>query len=475
MISSLGFSPLKSIALKGLMRIAPQRRESEDCLTLSVRTPTLEASARLPVMVWIHGGGYVDGSGCDPMYRGHAIPAQGVVYVSLNYRLGVLGFLAHPELSEESEQGVSGNYGLLDQIHALKWVQKNISAFGGDPGNVTIFGESGGGDAVLRLMCSPLAAGLFHKAASQSPGTYHEIKFLRKDDGSRKSGESVGVNFARHCGVQCGVSKRGAIEELRSLPVHEIQRKVHEFDESEREFNPLIDGVVLPKSVLAAFHSGEQATVPLIIGSNADEETLTYPFVRAPIFDYRFNPPPPGEYAAFLDREFGSDKAELVRYYPGIDSGSPAASARVFRDSFYGAKSFFLAKAASSTNQVFFYRFERQPSNKNQTAKAFHGADITFVHGTPSFVFPMNEEDKALSAAMTSYWCNFAKTGNPNGQGLQPWSTFDATTPTWLRLNHAISESNVDKTGAYDIFCRRLLRAVGEPGSVEQGPAHQSL
>ena len=191
-----GWSGLKTVVMKLMMRLAPAPKDSEDCLTLTVRTPSLGKEAKLPVMVWIHGGDHQIGSGNDPFYDSNALSRRGVVTVYINYRLGLMGYFAHPELSRESEHGVSGNYGTLDQIAALRWVQENISAFGGDPGNVTIFGESAGGESVAHMLTSPLARGLFHKAIMQSPADGYRMLFLHHPFLGNPAGEALGRQFA---------------------------------------------------------------------------------------------------------------------------------------------------------------------------------------------------------------------------------------------------------------------------------------
>ena len=484
LVSGMGFSRTKALLIRALVKFAPPRKEDENCLTLSIRTPSLEPSACQPVMVWIHGGGYVDGSGSEPMYNGHAIPSQGIVYVSFNYRLGVLGFLAHPALGEENSEGLSGNYGFLDQIQALRWIQGNIRRFGGDPSNVTIFGESGGGDAVLRLMASPLAKGLFHKAISQSPGTFHEIGFLREKGVMGCTAEEIGRAFVRHCGLEDGGGSEdlsgvkdddGAdqrlLDKLRALPAVYLAERVKTFDERFREFNPIIDGHIIPKPVLDTFRSDNQTSVPLIIGCNAHEHSVTYRFVGAPIFEHRFDRPSSSHIQNFLEQEFAEDSSAFFAHYPGIESGDTEACAQAFNDGFYGAKCFFIAKAAAVSNTVFLYHFEREPHSPKQTAGAFHAAEVCFVHGTPNMVFPMNEQDRLLSKKMVLYWTQFAKTGDPNFANSERWSPFSATAQSWLKLNHKVEQSEVTKAAIYEIFCRRLDRTLDRISASQQQKA----
>ncbi|MEM7118501.1 MAG: carboxylesterase family protein, partial [Chloroflexota bacterium] len=196
LIGGQGWNFLRREGLKMLLKVAPKPKMSEDCLYLNVRTPSLDSNAQLPVMVWIHGGDHQDGSGSEIFYDSNEIAKQGVVVVSINYRLGVMGYFTHPELSAESPLGVSGNYGTLDQFAALEWVQNNIDAFGGDPDNVTIFGESAGGESVAHMLTSPLAQGLFHKAILQSPANAGQMYHLRESFLTRMPAEEVGLGFA---------------------------------------------------------------------------------------------------------------------------------------------------------------------------------------------------------------------------------------------------------------------------------------
>jgi len=202
LLEGQGWNPVRLAVIKTLMKFTPTPNQSEDCLYLNIRTPSLESDAKLPVMVWIHGGDHQDGSGSDPLYESNLLAHKGVVYVSINYRLGLMGYLAHPELTAESEQGVSGNYGTLDQIAALQWVQENIAHFGGDPDNVTIFGESAGGESVAHMMTSPLAAGLFHKAIMQSPANGGQMIHLSEPFLEHPSGEEQGRLFAETLNIQ---------------------------------------------------------------------------------------------------------------------------------------------------------------------------------------------------------------------------------------------------------------------------------
>lgn len=259
LIEGQGWGWFKRNLVKLLLHFAPEPEQSEDCLYLNIRSPALDPDALLPVMVWIHGGDHQDGSAGDIFYDSNALSQRGVVVVSINYRLGLMGFLAHPRLSRESEHAVSGNYGTLDQIAALRWVQENVRAFGGDPDNVTIFGESAGGESVAHMMTSPLAQGLFHKAIMQSPANGGQMRHLRRPFLAYRAGEDVGQTFADHF-VPRGEDQ---LARLRRLPAEELyslarKRQFH-------VFYPLIDGYVLEKSPFEAFLDRGQARVPLLL------------------------------------------------------------------------------------------------------------------------------------------------------------------------------------------------------------------
>src|SRR3984885_9183748 len=251
---------------------------SEDCLYLNVWAPGHHSPEKLPVMVWVHGGGYTFGAHSPPLYEATNLSRRGVIVVGMNYRLGALGFLAHPALSAESEHGVSGNYGLLDQIEALRWVQKNIAAFGGDPERVTVFGESAGGNSVYSLLLTPLAKGLFQRAIPESGGTLNFAQ-LKKSAYGHESAEEQGIAFAKKCGVKEGP---GLLAELRALPVEVLLKSVPGLD-SMRSFSfrntgmrlaPIVDGYVITDDPMTMFERGSVNAVPMIVGANGNEGSM---------------------------------------------------------------------------------------------------------------------------------------------------------------------------------------------------------
>jgi para-nitrobenzyl esterase len=397
-------------------------RTSEDCLTLNVWTPAKTARERLPVMVWIHGGGFFLGTAGVAQYDGTKLAARGVVLVSVNYRLGPLGFLAHPELSKEA--GRSGNYGLLDQIAALEWVQRNIAAFGGDPKRVTIFGESAGGSSVLLLMVAPPAKGLFHGVIAQSPAVYGSIRYLREMRYALESAEAVGGKF-------------GDLAALRAADASDLVKKAgftadFIFSDNASNFWPIVDGHVLPDDPALLFSSGRFPRIPLMVGVCADEGAL---FVAAA-----------GKIQADRLRRrartlWSGDVERLSKLYPMATDEQAADSARrMFGASFFlhGARS--VARDVSVRGApVYFYRFApAKPFGMFGNLGATHATEIPYVFG--NFTGAPPERDLDLSRAMIDAWTQFAKTGDPNGAGLHPaWPRYDAKSDQYIQFGDAIT------------------------------------
>jgi para-nitrobenzyl esterase len=416
--------------------------QSEDCLGLNVWTPAHSPTERLPVMVWIHGGGFTIGGSSQSAYDGEPLAAQGVVLVSINYRLGVFGFLAHLALDQESPHGVSGNYGLLDMVAALQWVKRNISAFGGDPGNITIFGESAGGTAVCLLMVMPQAEGLFQKVISESAAwMFGPISHLTESWYGRvpmtKFGEKLGVDLAA----------------LRSKSAAEIMKTVgppigrDEAADRGEAFMPVVDGWAIPDDPARLFTTGKFHHVALIAGTNRDEGTL-------------LGGPPVRDLAQL--RKWASGKVgplvdSLLTMYPApTDADAHGAAAQASGDLLflYGTRS--VLRAASRMNpNAFQYQFTRMNGlGRRIQWGAFHASEIPYVFETlPDSVYgtgPMlfgdfsidpdtyNEQDARLSQAMSAAWVAFAKTGSPNGPGLRRWPAFAAGKETYLEFGDQI-------------------------------------
>ncbi len=456
-----GWSSTRARAISAAFKKAPTPKESEECLHLTVRTPELRSDARLPVMVWIHGGDHQDGASNDIYYESNALARDGVVTVAINYRLGLMGYFAHPELSAESDAGVSGNYGTLDQIAALEWVRDNISNFGGDPNNVTIFGESAGGESVLHMMISPLARGLFHRALPQSPANSGQMFFLDRPFLNNESAEDRGVSFA----AALGITGDRQLPRLRDMSVDELQGLVRAAPRLADHF-PVIDGHVLPESPLAAFAGGRQAQVPMLIGSNANEGTLIHPMFGAPMVEYRHLPTSDGLSPEFVEA-FGDDVAALTELYPGLDRNDPDAEAGFLGDHMFGAKAYWYARHhAQGANPTWLYHFTRVPPSPTQTAGAYHAAELPFVHGSNVPVFPMTDDDKALGAKMRSYWTGFAATADPNSAAQIAWPQVDPADPQWLNLNHSVVAEPVTRRDKYAILNARTQRLVDDMASI---------
>ena len=386
----------------------------EDCLYLNVWTAAESADARLPVMVWIHGGGFTQGSGSMPSFDGEALAAEGAVLVTLNYRLGVFGLLAHPALTEEADYGASGNYGLLDQLAALRWVRANIAAFGGDPKRVTLFGQSSGAGNVNTLMASPHAAGLFHRAILQSGSAF---AFGRKSP--LAEAEQQGQAFADSLGL-------GSIAALRALPADTLLVRSRGFS-----FKPVIDGWVLPEAVDRVFARGEQHAVPVLAGTTADEgATLFGPRLNAEIF------------RALVERRYGAEAEAFLALYPAdTDAAARTAFNRSFRDELaWGAETLAGMHVETRGADVYLYHFTRvSPGRDPERYGAFHSSDLVYVFGTLDAVDrPWTPSDRALSELMRAYWTNFAATGDPNAPDLPAWPAFDRQHPFVLTLGDEV-------------------------------------
>ena len=392
---------------------AEQLPTSEDCLSLNVWTPVDAEHA--PVFVWIHGGSLVAGSSREPMYDGARLAAQGVVVVSINYRLGVLGYLAHPDLSAESADGVSGNYGLLDQIEALRWVQRNIAAFGGDPGNVTIAGESAGALSVMYLMAAPPARGLFHRAIAQSAYMI-STPALRETVHGTPSAEEAGLTLSRGIGVR-------GLPRLRGMDAQELTVKA-----AMSGFLPFgnIDGKLLPRQLVEVFDRGEQAPVPVLAGFNEGE-----------IRSLRFLlPPPPVDAAAYeaaIRAAYGDLAGAMLERYPGSDID--AALLAITRDAMYGWTAERLVRAQAALGQPsFLYYFDHgYPAADQAGLHAFHAAEIPYALGTMEGVPaawpkpPRTQAERELASAMQAYWASFARGGSPVAPGQPDWPAYGAS------------------------------------------------
>jgi para-nitrobenzyl esterase len=413
---------------------------SEDCLTLNVWTSARSTSQRLPVMVWIHGGGFIRGSGSNSAYDGEALARRGVVLVTLNYRLGALGFLTHPTLSRESAHRVSGNYGLLDQIAALRWVQKNIAHFGGDPSNITVFGESGGAYSICILMVSPLAKGLFHRAILQSlPLMFQPTRRLREAYAGLASAEADGSRVA-----DISVARSMSAEEIvnQIAPAPTLSTGVH--------FYPVVDGWLLPEDPAVLIQSHVRALVPVLMGYGADEGNF---FVANA-------PKTVSGFQAFVAHKFPQTPFEsiLAMYPVSTDAEAPVALAQFFGDYELLTSTVLTARAMARRGVVYLYQFSRVgPRSRRLWNGAAHTADIPYVFDhvqIPSEDFDL--PDKRVSAAMAEAWVHFAKTGNPNGPNLPEWPRYHETDYRYLNYSDRISTDSGFRESEIE-FCRRVL------------------
>lgn len=457
LIDGQGWNALHRFFVKSLLKIAPKPKESEDCLYLNVKTPTLDKEAKLPVMVWIHGGDHQDGSSSEVYYDGTAIPEKGVVLVTINYRLGLMGYFAHPELKDESEQKLAGNYGTLDQIAALEWVQENIEFFGGNPNDVTIFGESAGGESVLHMLTSPLAKGLFHKAIMQSAGNGGQMTHHTEAFDYIESAEDHSLKFTE----RVGVSGENQIEQLRKMSAKDLMTQIRQDVET---FYPCVDGHVLLKSPFETMRDHEHHKVPVLLGSNADEGTCIYPIFEAPIIEYGHLNLSQDQLGEQLKNDFGDDIAQLYKFYPGLEKLEIKAQMALLGDSFFGAKArFYAEQLAKAGEPAFLYMFKRTPKSSSQAAGAFHAAELPFVHGTNTPILPLDEQDKVLSKMMIDYWVSFAKTGDPNNDNCPKWDTFDAANPQWMILDrNNVRMAPVDRDDKYELLNKKTLAKIDD-------------
>lgn len=385
---------------------------SEDCLTLDVTAPPGARNA--PVMVWIHGGTLIWGSAQSPMYDGRAFAKRGIVLVSINYRLGVLGYLAHPELSAETPEAISGNYGLQDQIAALQWVRRNIRSFGGDPGNVTIFGESAGALSVEYLLASPRARGLFGKAIAQS-GYMFTMPELRQARHGERSAESIGAALAGALGAK-------SIADLRAMDAQALS-----VSSTKAGFLPYgtIDGQFLKRQLVDTFDRGEQAAVPVIAGLNSGEMRSLRQLLP-PL------PASPDAYAALIRARYGDLSAAYLRLYPAGDPEQARLDAS--RDGIYAWAMERMVRAQGSLGRPsYLYLFSHSyPSADAAGLTGFHASEVPFVFGTfaatpPNWPrIPDEAGQRRIAGAMLDYWTSFARTGRPIAAGAPEWRPFGA-------------------------------------------------
>ena len=449
--------------------------QSEDCLHLNVWTGSSSSEER-PVLVWLHFGAFQFGSSSNPLYDGTRLAAQGATVVTVGYRLGRLGFLAHPALTQESEHRSSGNYGLMDQLQALRWVQENIAAFGGDPGNVTLIGCSAGAHSAYCLRSSPLAAGLFHKVIAHSgAGFTHAIDGPGHPAAMQTlaAAEQAGDELADALGVQ-------TLAELRALPVEAILG-VHlprgagvwnlsflppEITVGDAAFDsgyPVIDNHVLPVAPRDVWAAGNQIDVPMLAGSTGNESS-GLPHVASL-----------ATYEEYVRDVFAERAGEMLRLYPAAtDDEARRASGQLFGDRMFTWATWTATRlhAQTGTTPVYAFRFMHEPPlppdsdiAERDNARAFHGAEIPYLFGTfGAWDWPWTAQDQRLGEVLSAAWLRFARTGDPNGAGLVDWPVFDAASPSALHLDTEPRMAPIPDRERLDLWDGYYAAWHGSPG-----------
>ncbi|HEX3364927.1 carboxylesterase/lipase family protein [Phenylobacterium sp.] len=431
----------------------PDPKTDEDCLYLNVWAPAKRTRGRVPVMVFIPGGGYTNGATSLPLYWGDRLTKRGVVVVTIAYRLGVLGFLAHPDLTAESPHHSSGNYGLMDQAAALAWVKRNIAAFGGDPGRVTIFGQSAGAMSVSMLMTSPPAQGLFQGAIGESGGLFEPLQL--SPSYALATAERDGEAYAKSVGA-------ASLAELRAMPADKL---LH--GGAGRVSHPVVEPYALPRSPYDAFAAGLQAKVPVLVGWNAEEprSLIDLSNIRAATFTQD------------IGKAFGPLPSALIEAYPHTDD-EQAAQARVDfeRDLRFAWDDWAWARLqARAGPPVYAYRFEHRPPFPAGSVRANWGAShfaelwYVFDHLNQE-TWAWTPADHRLADAMAGYWVNFAKRGDPNGPGRPVWPRFLANDGQVQRLNDPITAGPPPELATLKVFDGFYAQLRGAPFGTAEAP-----
>lgn len=423
---------------------------SEDCLTANVWTRAVSPEEKRPVFVWIYGGGFSEGFGSNPTFDGEGLARKGVVVVTFNYRLGPLGFLATPELSAESGQGASGNYGVMDDIALLQWVQRNIAAFGGDPDRVTIAGQSAGAGTVGFLSMSPLAKGLFHRSIAESQVRYSrdpELRYLNTSWRSLTDAETSGEKFAQERGGQ-------SLAELRAMSWPQLLQGSNSVDATVETgttaqppmFRPVIDGWIIPKNYSETYAAGAQTPVPYVAGNNRHESgavpETAFDYLRANQGRGRAGQPPTSvtlaAYRAWATRKFGPMVDEFFALYPASNDHEAALQNNESARDNGRISTYLWAQVWTQTvkEPVFTYFWSHAvPGPTHDLRGAYHGSEINYAfNNLYATDLPWTDEDRRIGDIMSSYWANIADKGDPNGPGLPVWPAYDPDRPVVMEV-----------------------------------------
>jgi para-nitrobenzyl esterase len=424
---SFSASPMQSNPVPFMMWteefITPPGSLSEDCLYLNIWTPAKSASDKLPVLVWIYGGGFVSGSAACAIYDGEEMARNGIIFVSINYRVGIFGFFSHPELSKESVNKVSGNYGLLDQIAALKWIKENIASFGGNPEQVTIDGQSAGSMSVGALIASPLARGLFRGAIMQSGGIVGS-RFTKSLEDAEKSGMETMQKL-----------KAANLSELRKIPANELLAGSGKAGMGS--FGPICDGYVMPTNIVEAFEKGHFNDVSLITGwVTGDGSLMGNSFTS------------PEKYKQQATEKYGDKASEFLTLFPGNNADEVKKSQLELNLIQFASFPSHLI-AGFIHNKTYIYQFSHVPVDKPGFPNygAFHTSDVPYaLHSLKQWNRPWKTADFEVEKIMSGYWLNFIKTGNPNGEGIPEWKSYDKTSGNIMEIDeHAILRPSLFK------------------------------